>query len=172
MGITTYKTRKESLQEIVAEWRSLGYPWPSPLVPICEWALVTGRIDFSQTSQARVIAREMQAALREEYTTDPQGRRVRRKHCYPVQTPSGIKTQRTFVWCDIESAEPEEMRAAVTYRRGQIVSDAKQLKTDVDSYNDNNANGAFIPLQLDLRDDMVELEQDTEYNPPPPPANE
>jgi len=37
----------------------------------------------------------------------------------------------------------------------------------VDSYNDNNRFGAYVQLSLDFTYDVEELEQPTEYTPPP-----
>lgn len=48
------------------------------------------------------------------------------------------------------------------------VGDLRQLKTDQDSYNDNNAHGARIQLSFDFREDLTELEHPTEYPDSPP----
>ena len=61
---------------------------------------------------------------------------------------------------------PELTRRSAQQRRRGVLGDCKQLKTDVDSYNDNNAHGAHIQMSFDFEPDLKELEQDTEYNPP------
>jgi hypothetical protein len=64
------------------------------------------------------------------------------------------------------------MRMAFGWRRRQVVGDCKQLKTDVDSYNENNTHNDFYQLVLNFENDVADSEQDTEYNPPPPPADD
>ena len=89
--------------------------------------------------------------MREEYITDPQGRTVRAKHvaCYE-QVP---------LWGDIRTAPREHMEMAFQQRRQQIVGDCRQLKVDVDSYNQNYNNGE-LPIQMifDFTLDLEELE--------------
>lgn len=166
------QTSKQEFQQVVAEYRAAGNEWPARSWVIAGWALDNGKAIYSRLSQRQMLARSISRAMGEEVFTDNQGRRARRKHCFPrvVETPSGMKTQQ-FLWCDIETATPEEFRSAVTYRRRQMVGDAKQLKIDVDSFNENNKYGAQLLLNLDLTKDVIEGETDTEYNPPPPPED-
>jgi len=44
-----------------------------------------------------------------------------------------------------------------------MVGDCKQLKTDVDSYNDNNPHGKYIEICFDSRDDLDEAAQPKVY---------
>jgi hypothetical protein len=165
----TKRSKRELFQHLVEEYRESGNEWPATSTAVARWALTNKKAKYSRRSQEEMLAREISAALREEYYTDPQGRRVRRKHCFPViETPTGFKKQRVFRWCDIETASPDQMRASVQHRRQQMVADAKQLKTDVDSYNENNPHGAEIQLHLNLTYDVIESGLDSEYNPPRP----
>jgi hypothetical protein len=92
--------------------------------------------------------------MSEEYHTDPQGRAVRTKHARRVRE----KGQQAFLWDDIRTADRTHMQMAFQQRRQQIVGDCKQLKTDVDSYNDNRSPDDPIPLCLDFSDDVAEAE--------------
>ncbi len=92
--------------------------------------------------------------MREEYLTDPQGRRVRSKHMArygegPTQVP---------LWEDIRTASREHMGIAFQQRRQQILGDCRQLKTDVDSYNDNYNSDAPLQMIFDFTDDLTEAE--------------
>ncbi len=71
--------------------------------------------------------------MREEYFTDPQGRRVRAKHV--ARQPQNGK--QISLWSDMRIATRDHMEIAFQQRRQQIVGDCHQLKNDVDSYNDN-----------------------------------
>lgn len=167
MASRTRATRKEELQQVTRDYRAAGEPWPASTNAIAAWAIRTQRARYSPKSQVQLLAREIQSALRQEYYTDPQGRRVRKKHAYSVQSvgPDG-PTQKTF-WCDIESDKPDLVHLSLQQRRRQIVGDCSQLKIDKDSFNDNNSHGATIQLSFNFEPDLIELELDQEYNPPP-----
>ena len=91
--------------------------------------------------------------MREEYITHPQGRRVRAKHA--ARFMQGEK-QITF-WGDIRTASREHMDVAFKQRREQIVGDCRQLKTDVDSYNENENDAGPIQMIFDFTLDLEEL---------------
>jgi len=65
----------------------------------------------------------------------------------------------------MRSAPREHMEVAFQQRRNQIVGDCRQLKRDVDSYNENNHDGTWIQMVFDFRQDLAELEQPTDYRP-------
>ncbi|MEX2170583.1 MAG: hypothetical protein WD851_14805 [Pirellulales bacterium] len=105
--------------------------------------------------------------MREEYYTDPQGRHVRLKHAARYSEEDGEKTQAPL-WDDIRTSSYEHMERAFALRRNQIVGECKQLKTDIDSYNDNNTEGKNYQTSFDFRDDAMDAMQPTEYRPRQP----
>ena len=50
------------------------------------------------------------------------------------------------------------MQIAFQQRRRQIVGDCRQLKADVDSYNENSHPGQPIQMVFDFRNDLEELD--------------
>ena len=61
------------------------------------------------------------------------------------------------LWSDMPTATREHMTLGFQQRRQRIVGDCKQLKIDVDSYNDDyNASGEPIQIILDFTDDEAE----------------
>ena len=92
--------------------------------------------------------------MREEYITDPQGRTVRAKHVARVERDG----EQIPLWADIRTADRQHMEIAFQQRRQQIVGDCRQLKTDVDSYNENRNPGAAIQMVFDFTLDVAELE--------------
>ncbi len=50
------------------------------------------------------------------------------------------------------------MEVAFQQRRQQIVGDCRQLKTDVDSYNENANSEQPIQMVFDFTDDLAELD--------------
>ena len=92
--------------------------------------------------------------MREEYVTDPQGRRVRAKHVAIVDRAG----EQLPLWADILTATREHMQIAFQQRRQQIVGDCRQLKADVDSYNENYNDALPIQMVFDFTEDVEELE--------------
>jgi hypothetical protein len=78
------------------------------------------------------------------------------------ELPDGNHEQ-LFLWIDVMDAPAEVVEMAFQYGRKLIVGDCKQLKTDVDSYNDNNKDGKYIELSFNFGDDLAEAEQPTSY---------
>ena len=92
--------------------------------------------------------------MRNEHFTDAKGRRVRAKHS--VKSRRG--DQNFSLWDDIRTADRAHMETSFAQRREQIVGDCRQLKTDVDSYNDAHVDDVSIQLVLDFTMDVAELE--------------
>jgi len=62
------------------------------------------------------------------------------------------------MWADMRNATPDHMKGAFRLRRQQIVGDCRQLKTDVDSYNQNFSSAEAIQIYFDFTEDLEELE--------------
>lgn len=110
-----------------------------------------------EPSREQIVAKcadDVSRAMRDEYITDPQGRRVRAKHA--ARLGQG-RTQSVF-WDDIRTAPRDHMEIAFAQRREQIVGDCCQLKADVGSFNENNNEGPPIQLILNFNSDVEERE--------------
>ncbi len=147
-------TVTQQRQRIVDAYRESGRPWPASSREIAIWAIDHSYWEPGRASLVARLADELSRAMREEYFTDPQGRVVRTKHAART-TRNGI--QGTF-WDDIRTAHSEHMRIAFQQRRQQIVGDCRQLKADVDSFNENRLPERPIQLILDFTDDVSEAE--------------
>ncbi len=95
------------------------------------------------------------------------GERFALKYCAKIkeQDENGEYVQKTL-WFD-RHAVPELMHISLQQRRKAILGDNRQLKTDTDSYNDNNPYGANLQLSFNYEADLEELEHGGEYNPDP-----
>lgn len=149
------RTKTEMMQEIVEQYRRAGEPWPATTPMMAGWAIRNGLWKPHRANVLSQCAKDFADALREEYFTDPQGRHVRKKHCF--------REEQGMLWVDIGDAEPEQMHNAFQYRRRLVLGDCHQLKTDVDSYNENNPHGATIQMCFNFEEDLLELAQPTEY---------
>jgi hypothetical protein len=160
------KTKTEFLQATVSAYRDAGEQWPATARQIAAWAIQAGYWKAPIKNQIDQCAEEIASAMRVEFYTDPQGREVRKKHPYRelVELPNGKHVQQ-LLWIDMEDPKlkHEEAELALQYGRKLIVGDCKQLKTSVDSYNDNNKYGKYIEVNFDFNEDMAESEQPTAY---------
>jgi len=96
---------------------------------------------------------------------DPQGRRVRRMHPRRVdeeESPIGEMKQKTL-WDDMTTALPEHMQVSFQQRRHMILGDCHQLKTDVDSYNENYNDSEPIQMSFEFTEDLIEMEMPPDY---------
>jgi hypothetical protein len=91
-------------------------------------------------------------AYREEYFTDPQGLRVRAKHAARVKR----RGEQLVLWADMRTAPRSHMELAFQQRRRQALGECRQLKTDVDSYNDAHAGEPLIQMIFDFTKDLEE----------------
>jgi hypothetical protein len=146
---TQQKTRGDYLRELLDEYLKIHGSGPVDLNAVYFWAVQNRRYEPPATSQARIFREEMARAAREDHYTDPQGRHVRKKHAVVIQVGD---TQRSL-WADIETAPLEHMRLSFQQRRQSIFGDVTQLKTDMDSYNENHNPTPDRPIQLSFNFD-------------------
>lgn len=147
---------------------------PSQVEPrrVAEWAVRRGIYQRPPTKPEDRLRRELARYLKTEYTTDPQGRHVRKHHAvvYYVETAQGL--QRRSRWYEIYHAAPEEMQAALQLRRRMAFQDVRQLSLDFESYNDNNVRGGVLePMDFNFNEDLKESKMPTTY-PEDPPSDE
>lgn len=163
------KTGSEQLREIAEMYRNSGEPWPASARQIAVWAINNGHYKVHRDKVIAKAAEEIAAAMREEYYTDPKGRRVRVLHASRVSRKLDDGTsEHPMLWDDIRTAPHKFMERAFQLRRRQIVGECKQLKTDVDSYNDLHPDRPKIQLVLTFTEDVAEGEQPTTYRPSNP----
>ena len=144
----------QGLQDIVHEYLEAGHRFPANASDIAAWAIEKGIWQPQRGDMIKQCARQLAQAMREEYITDPQGRRVRAKHVLRMEKDG---KQESF-WTDIRIAKRPEMEMSFQQRRQHIVGECKQLKTDVDSYNENFNPSKPIQAVFDFTHDLEELE--------------
>ncbi|MDH2400450.1 hypothetical protein QCM77_10945 [Bradyrhizobium sp. SSUT18] len=147
-------TYVKQMQRIVDEYRLEGLPWPTSAKNIADWAISTSRWELPAAAIRRRCADDIASAMREEYMTDRKGRRVRLLHPAPLETVG----QTEMIWDDIRTAPRDHMLMSFQHRRRGIVGDCRQMKTDVDSYNDAHPEAEAIQIVFDFTMDLAELE--------------
>lgn len=144
----------EQLQHLVAEYRKAGQSWPATTRDIAAWLVRTSKWEPSRELAIEQCADDLARAMREEFITDRQGRRVRAKHAARWE----VNGERQTFWADLRTAPREHMEIALAQRRQQVVSDCAQLKRDVDCYNENFNKEAEIQMVFDFTMDLEALE--------------
>jgi hypothetical protein len=155
----------EKMQRLVQEYRDAGEPWPATKRTIAVWMINNKKWARTRDSMIEICSRDIGRALREEYHTDPQNRRVRTKVAarFVNKFSDGSREQMTL-WGDARDDPREFVERGVSQRRKQIVGECFQLSTDVDSYNENRWPDKPIQLLLDFTDDVAERKQSGEFN--------
>ena len=147
------KTLTEYNQDIANKYLAAGLP-PTSSRAMARWAIQNKLWNPSEEAMIDQCAHELAEAMREEYITDPQGRRVRAKHAARMI----VDGEQMTIWNDLRVAGKEHMEIAFLNRRRQILGDCRQLKTDVDSFNDNHNSGEPVQMVLDFSRDLEEEE--------------
>lgn len=147
-------TYGDQMRRIADQYVRAGQEWPASARQIAAWAIREGLWQPQPSALIDRCADELARAMREDYITDPQGRRVRAKHAARIEDGEGQLT----LWADIRTASREHMAIAFQQRRQQIVGDCWQLKQDVDSYNENMRPVAPLQTIFDFTDDLAEME--------------
>ncbi len=142
----------DQIQKMVQIYREEGGKWPASSREIAQWAISTSRWVPQPSAIVAQCADHISKALRDEYYTDPQGRRVRINHA------AHSNGEQLVLWDDIRTAKPGHMLLSFQQRRRQILGDCKQLKNDADSYNENRMPDNPIQLIFDFTLDLEEIE--------------
>ena len=149
------RTYNEQIQDIVRQYRAAGEEWPTTAKHIAAWAIDNGKWQPHRVLVVRQCAEEVSRAMREEYFTDPQGRRVRAKLPVRLSVEEG---EQGALWDDARTAPREFVQISFQQRRQAIAVDCHRLKIDVDSFNDNRSPNDPIQLSLDFTFDVEEMD--------------
>ena len=141
-------------QKIVREYRTTGQPWPATAKDIGDWAIQNGMWRMQPSAVAKRCAEEMAEAMREEYYTDSSGRRVRLYHPARIKKQGELFTE----WDDIRSASRSHMQLSFQQHRRKIVGECRQLKTDLDSFNEAHSDEQPMQVSLNFEMDLAEIE--------------
>ena len=158
--MSSFRTRQ--LQRLFSRYQEeVGVTDLTSLKDVGVWALDKRLWQPERAGQLRQFSAELARALREEFYTDPQGRRVRTKHAVRIP-PAQAGGEQQSLWGDIRTMNRKQMARSAQQRRQGIVADCFHLKTDVDSFNDNRSADDPIQLSFDFRADLAEREIERE----------
>jgi hypothetical protein len=148
-GMATYN---EQMQRLANQYMLETGRTETTARDLAAWAINNDLWAPQRSALIKQCADEFSRAMREEYTTDPQGRRVRLKHMAIVEREG----EQVPLWADMRTATRDHMEVAFQQRRRGIVGDCRQLKNDVDSYNQNFNSAEAIQVVFDFTEDLEE----------------
>ncbi len=147
-------TKGKHLQRIVNTYMEANQSWPATSHQIASWAISRQLWKPLPATIVDMCADQLARAMREEHIVDPQGRTVRAKHVARIEKDG----KQLRLWDDIRRAARAHMEIAFQQRRQQIVGDCRQLKVDIDSYNENRKPERPIQMVFDFSKDVKEAE--------------
>lgn len=146
-------TYSKKMQKIVMDYRESGENWPATKREIAAWAIRAGKWEMPPSAVLDRCANDIGEVMSEIYFTDKHGRRVRLLHPATVKRQGELFTE----WDDIRSAPRQHIQLSFQQKRKSIAGECRQLKTDMDSYNDAHSE-APIQISFDFTMDIAELE--------------
>ena len=151
-------TFNEQMQRLYHKYRDeLAVPGPTTLNVVADWMIKNGYWKPKPDALVRQCAEQLANALRDEFYTDPQGRRVRTNHAVHIVPKE--KGEQSRFWDDIRTAGREHMEMSFQQRRQGIVFDCQQLMIDAASFNENGDVGSeSIQLSFNFAADLAELD--------------
>lgn len=144
----------ERLQRWADEYLEAHGQSPATTRDLAVWAIRSKQWQAPEDVVIRRCQEDFAKALREQYIQDGRGRPVRAKHVARIS--EGQK--QFYLWSDIRFAPGKHMAIAFQQRRQQIVGDCRQLKRDVDYFNDAHPVEPQIQMVFDFTEDVEEGE--------------
>ena len=147
-------TFNEQVIRIVEDYRAQGNEWPPTRDQIAEWAVAHDKYQLTRGMAVRQCAEAVAKAMNLEHIRDQKGRSVRKYYAARISENG----QQVIRWDDW-NADRSFMEIEAANRRNQILGGCRQLKDDVDSYNERVCPNQPIQIEFDFRTDLEELDQ-------------
>jgi hypothetical protein len=116
---------------------------------MADWAVANGYYKLPAHATERRCAEELSEAMRLDVMTIEGGHRVRTMHAWP-----GGK-QRTL-WDDIRTITRDNMMLSVAHKRNGIVGEVKQIKIDLDFFNELHADEPPVQMSFSFENDLAD----------------
>lgn len=147
-------TFNDQLLGIVEDYRAGGQPWPASAEQLAEWAVANDRYQLTRGMAISQCKEKIARAMRLEHVKDQKGRSVRKYYAARIRDNGQV----VMKWDDLNADRPF-MEISTANRRNQILGECRQLKSDVDSYNERRCPNEPIQISFDFTLDLEELEQ-------------
>jgi hypothetical protein len=145
-------TFNDQLVNIVEDYRRAGQPWPATAEQLAEWAVAQERFQITRGMAVNQCKEKIARAMRLEHVRDRKGRSIRKYYAARVRENG----QLLMKWDDLNAERPF-MEISTANRRNQILGECRQLKNDVDSYNERCCPDQPIQVEFNFTTDLEEL---------------
>jgi len=158
---------QKQLLKFVDEYAAATEQDDVDLRDVARWAIETGRY-VPTHNPVKQLARDMQAASRQEYVEDDNGELVRRRHSYKVRVGDVQHT----LWSKMEKISRKHMHMSASGRRRSLLAGCIQLQRDLAYYNLRFNPGDPLQPSFNFEPDLEEHTLPTEYIDEMPPVEE
>ena len=126
---------------------------------IAVWMIRNNKWEAPDDIVLHACQEDFAKALREQFIEDETGHAVRAKHAARIKRNG----EQQYLWADIRRAPKGHMEIAFQQRRQQIVGDCRQLKRDVDFFNNLHPDNEPVQMVFDFTEDVAEGEFSGEF---------
>ena len=147
-------SRKEQLVKHTKQFENEHGREPFDTHEVARWMILKGLWQPQKDLAIQKCAEEISTALREVYITAEDGTRVRIYHARRLTKDGRQQT----LWANMFDAPRGHIEVALQQRREMILGDCRQLKYDVDYYNQAHRSQPVIQISFDFGEDLAEEE--------------
>lgn len=144
----TRMTKKEQLLRIRDEFRAEHDNAPATARDMGEWAVATGRYKLPPHATERKCAEELADAMAMDMTTVSGGRRVRTMHTW--------RSEQRNLWDHIATISTPDFTLSMAYQRNGALGIVKQMKTDLDYFNELHPDGPAVQVSFNFENDLAD----------------
>lgn len=142
-------TKREQLLRIRDEYRATHDNAPATSREMGDWAVANGKYKLPTHATESRCAEELAEAMRLDLMTVEGGRRVRVMHAWPASN------QRTL-WDHVTTITRPNMQLSVAQKRNGIVGELKQMKIDLDFFNELHADEPPLQMAFNFEGDLAD----------------
>lgn len=144
---------KEQMQKLSDKFFAENQGQLAPAREIARWAITNNLWAPPPELAEEKCANDLADAMREQYLTTDDGRRIRTKHAARKE----INGKQQTLWGDLFDNPPRDfLETALQQRRQQIYGDCKQLRNDTDFCNEEHFPKQPIQIVLDFEEELAE----------------
>ena len=161
-------TKREQLLRIRDEYRSAHENAPATARDMADWAVATERYKSLPHATERKCAEELSEVMGMEMMTVHGNRRVRTMHTW--------RSAQGNLWDHIRTISNPDMALSMAYRRNGVLGEVKQMKIDLDFFNELHPDEPALQTSFNFENDLADAGllnfSSSEHEPPsaPPPG--
>lgn len=141
-------TKREQLLRTKDEYRASHDNAPATARDMAEWAVEAGMYKLPPFAATKKCAEELADAMRLQYMPVKGGRRVRAMHSWP--------TEQGTLWDDLRTIKRGPMELSTALKRSGVVGEVKQLKRDLDFFNEFHPDEPPIEISFNFENDLAD----------------